>query len=133
MTKIILPENHKRSVSSSFFLVEKLAHEIEAILDRGNTANFTNFNADIPLSRRQELSKQLEKIRDYLTFLENKYELSRQVVVESRHIAARKSKMWEVLSNTRPKHLKGFGQFPPALEPGFEQDLDGLIELVEKL
>ena len=133
MNKIPLSENHKRSVSSSIFLLERLTNEIDKIIAAKNDSVMTDFEADESDKRKTELIKAVGEIRKQIAFFAEKYELDKQEVVQSRYISSRKTKMWEILGNTKPKRLKGFGEFPLEYKEEFENDLDTLINLIEKI
>ena len=133
MAKIDLPENHKRSISSSLYLVEQLADEIRDALNGEGKKVMSSLKRDESEKDKSEILDTLTLISEKLKILDEKYILNKQNLVQSRVITSRKTKMWEVLSNTKPKHLKGFGEFPEELRSEFEADLEDLLNLVEKL
>jgi hypothetical protein len=133
MSKVQLGPNHKRSASSSVFLIEKLLVEIEDSISRMHDRIMTEFDADESQLKIAELKSTIAAIRERLALFAEKYGLDKQVVVQSRFIRSRKTKIWEILGNTRPERLKGFGEFPSEVKDEFESDLDELINLVDKL
>lgn len=133
MNKISLSSNHKRSLSSSAYLVELLTDEIETALLNTDNRVMRKMIHDISEERKKAILDALRNIRMSLGKIAKKYQLAKHEVDQSHYVSARKVKMWEVLNDTTAKRLKGFGDFPEEYADEFDDDIRNLIQLVEKI
>lgn len=133
MNRIPLSSNHKRSVSSSIYLVEQLTDEIETALLNTDGKVMRKLTKNISEERKKAILAALKNIRLSLEKIAEKYQLTKNEVLQSHYVSARKAKMWEVLNDTTTKRLKGFGDFPEKYAEEFDDDIRNLIELVEKI
>jgi len=133
MNRIPLSSNHKRSVSSSIYLVEQLAEEIESAIQDTDDEIMRKLTKDISEEKKKAILDALKNIRLTLEKIAEKYQLAKHEVDQSHYVSARKVKMWEVLNDTTTKRLKGFGDFPEEYAGEFDDDINNLIELVEKI
>jgi len=128
-----LPKNQLRSVSVSMYLIEKSIDELEELI-KGKNNGYT-YQVVNDLDER-ELNKDLSiilKVKEKIAQLSKKYELHSDVTYMSRIRNSKKSKMWEVLCDTNSKRLKGFGALTENIANEVDEDMNSLIELVEKL
>lgn len=132
MKSINLSSNHKRSVSSSVYLIEQLADDIEAILNNTDDGVMRTLQKDTSDEEKESIMAALADIRRSLKKMVEKYRLTKHEIVQSQYISSRKVKMWEVLNDTTSKRLKGFGDFPEEYAEEFDNDIRDLIRLVEK-
>ncbi len=132
MKSINLSSNHKRSVSSSVYLIEQLADDIEAILNNTDDGVMRTLRKDTSDEEKESIMAALADIRRSLKKMVEKYRLTKHEIVQSQYISSRKVKMWEVLNDTTSKRLKGFGDFPEEYAEEFDNDIRDLIRLVEK-
>lgn len=133
MDKIKLSDNHKRSVSASMFLVEKLIDEIEYELHHYHEKVMISINDGTESADLQYFALLVQEIKSYIRFMVDKYDLQPTQYNFSQIINSRKSKMWEILSNTQSKSLKGFGEFPPEYAKEFDSDIENLLKLTESI
>jgi hypothetical protein len=128
-----LSANHKRALSSTLFLMEKMVEEIASTLSKTDDFTMQKTVHDLDTEKKASLGKTLDLIRAEIKTMAEKYELSPQQLVESHFINARKSKIWEMLHNTKAKQLNAFGKFPTELKAEFDADLNNLLNLIDKL
>jgi hypothetical protein len=133
MEKIILSENHRRSVASSLFIIEELLYEIENVLSNPSNGYFLKLNNDISDQKRKEYYNIINETRQIIRHLAVKYELSVKTFTISRFIESRKMKMWEVISDTMSKRLKGYGEFPAEYAYEFDNDINRLQKIINNL
>jgi hypothetical protein len=62
-----------------------------------------------------------------------KYNLKTEEVKTSRIINSRKAKMWETITDTNSRKLKGYSKFPAELAEEFDKDINRLRKLIETL
>ena len=134
MNKIILSENHTRSVSSSLYIIEKTIEELEReiISPPKNRILYKidKSDVDIDLVRFKSLLSQIKMHIRYLTY---KYNLHSTNLHLDRIIASHKSKIWEILCATTAKGLKGYGAFPEEYSEEFDSDIDTLQRLIDNI
>ena len=133
MKNIELSSNHNRSVSSSVYLIEQLADEIEMMLNNSDDGVIRTVRRDISDEEKKDILAALGEIRKSLVKMTEKYRLAKHEIVQSQYISARKVKMWEVLNDTTSRRLKGFGDFPEEYAEEFDKDIRDLIRRVEKI
>lgn len=115
------------------YLIEKLIDELENELLQFNEKimkNIVNENETIDL---QHYTLIFQEIKSYLRLMVDKYNLPPSHFNLAQVINSRKSKMWEVLCNTKTKQLKGFGEFPIEYAQEFDSDIDNLLKLTESI
>lgn len=133
MNKIQLPSNHKRSFSSSLQLLEKLMNEVETLLISDKDLVTQTIQKDIPEDEKAGTLNAIRAVREEIQRLEEKYDLKKQVISESRFLDSRKTKAWEILHNSEAKRMDAFGKFPGALRDSYDADVEHLLELIGKL
>jgi len=129
----MLSDNHKRSVSSSMYLVEKLIDEIEYELHHYHGKVMTTINDGTESTDLQNFALLVQEIKSYIAFMADKYNLQPTQFNVSQFINSRKSKIWEILSNSKSRSLKGFGEFPPEYAQEFDSDIEKLLKLTERI
>lgn len=133
MENIQLPSNHKRSLSSSIFLVEKLVDEIETLLSTDKNLVNQTIKRDISEDKRSSVLKSIQEVKKEIKRLSERYDLKKQVVTESHFLDSRKTKVWEILHNSSASRMNGFGTFPEEYKESYDADIEYLLELVSRL
>ena len=134
MEHIPLSENHRRSVSASIVLIEKLILEIESLLI--HPAIGTMYNVINDMETRAECDETIQlisEIKAYVSFLQNKYQLKPDNTGLKWFIEVRKTKIWEILGNIRSGKMKRSGIFPVEYAEEFDSDMEKLKDLTERL
>lgn len=133
MKKVQLLPNHKRSMSSSIHLIEKLISELETLFTNGETLETQTVNRDIPEDEKEAVMRAIHEIKKEVKRLTEKYDLKKQVISESRFLDSRKTKAWEILHNSEAKRMDAFGKFPEEIRSVYDTDIEHLLELIGKL
>lgn len=133
MKKVHLSPNHKRSMSSSIHLIEKMVDEVETLMTNHKTLETQKVERDIPDDKKDLSLKAIHEIKEEVKRLTEKYDLKKQVVFESRFLDSRKSKAWEILHNSEARRMDAFGKFPEDIRDVYNADIERLLELVNKL
>lgn len=133
MDKIDLPANHRRSFSSTLFLLEKMTEEIRETLLSEKKLRMQKVDKDLDEVKKESVMKVLDALEAEIARLADKYQLPPQELVESHFLNARKSKAWEILNDSFSKRMSGFGKFPPELAKTFDADIENLLKLVNRL
>ena len=133
MEKINLSPNHRRSFTSSLMVVERNLIEIENILKHPVNGLLSEMTVDISKLRQEECLQNITDARRVIGQLFTKYGLYKHTTLISRFIDSRKSGIWEILCDTSSKRLKGYGEFPPENITEFDEDINVLQKLIEKI
>ena len=133
MNKVNLSPNHKRSMSSSIQLVEKLVDEVETLISNQKRLETQTVERDLPDDEKETVLKAIQEIKEAVKRLTEKYDLKKQVISESRFLDSRKTKAWEILHNSEAKRMDAFGKFPENIRDDYNADIERLLELVNKL
>lgn len=133
MEKILLPDNHRRSVSSSLYIVEKLLDEIAQALTHPDDGIMYKMEVDVDPRQNQHIIGYISEAKKLIHQLYLKYELNPQHTLLSRFIESRKSKIWEILSGTNARGMKGYGPFPAGYAETFDSDIEQLIQIIDNV
>ncbi|MCF6182615.1 hypothetical protein [Lutibacter sp.] len=133
MKKIALSDNHKRVLESSIYLIEKLSLELEQELNGSNNKIMNNVINDEDEKKIYHINLLIQEIKAEINFITIKYNLKPVSHNLSQFIDSRKAKMWEILCDTKPEKLKGWGNFPKKYSKELDSDVDKLLKLVESI
>jgi hypothetical protein len=133
MKTVDLQPNHRRSFSSTLYLLEKMTAEIREVLTSEKQWYMQKVEKDLSEEKKEEVFQVLTLLEDEIGRLAEKYRLSPQEMVESHFLNSRKSKAWEILNDSLSKRMNGFGKFPPELAREYDADIEKLLKLVSRL
>lgn len=133
MIKIVLSENHRRSVSSSMHIIEKMLIEIERTISNPDSGYLSRTVNDLPGIDMAHYSLAIAGIRSEIKHISEKYNLRTEEIKMSRIINSRKSKMWETVIDTTSRKLKGYKEFPKEIAAEFDADIAKLKDLIDSL
>lgn len=133
MEKINLKPNHRRSVSTSIRMVENMVDEIEQQVFRPGQLMLTHIENHEAEIDKEHLTAVISEIRRYIGYLFKKYDLKTSELQLDRIVNSAKSSMWTILCDTTSQHLRGYGEFPQEHANEFDQDIDQLQGLIQKL
>ena len=133
MDKIQLQPNHKRSFSSTLYLLEKKTTEIRDVLTSEKEFSMQEVKRDLSERKKQAVLQAVDEIEKEIARLAKKYQLTKHEMVESYFLNSRKSKAWEILNDSVSRRMNGFGEFPPEIAREFDADIEQLLRLVSKL
>lgn len=132
MNKITLSDNHKRALGSTMFIVEKLLLELELELNSSDKKVMGKIICEEEDAEKlQHMISVIQEIKSYIKYLADKYSLLPSYYNLSQVVNSRKSKMWEVLCDTKSTKMKGRGVFPNEYAQEFDTDIDKLLILIE--
>ncbi|HOW10004.1 MAG TPA: hypothetical protein PLX08_09395 [Bacteroidales bacterium] len=131
--KIHLPENHRRSLSSSLIVVEKSLLELEELLQKESTSCCNVLTKDVDEKVITENLNAIQDAKRYICELSEKYDTTKEVLSLQRVINAKRARIWEILSDTLSKKIKGYGAFPKKYVDEYDGDINKLMELTERI
>jgi hypothetical protein len=128
-----LRENHRRSLTSTLIIVEQLLIEIEDLMtSRYKTCCFEIKN-DVDTEIKNQNLIVIEDARKQICILAEKYGTEMHIQSLQRIIDVKKTKIWEILCDSKARKLKGFGEFPKKLVKEYDNDIDKLILTANKI
>jgi hypothetical protein len=130
---IHLPANHTRSLSSSLIVVERSLSELEEMLLRESTSCCSMLTKDIDDETIAADLSIIREAKDHICELAAKYGTSREKLSLQRVINAKRAKIWEILTDTLSRKIKGYGTFPKKYADEYDGDLNKLIEIINKI
>lgn len=131
--KFLLTDNHKRSLSSTLRIVEQLLIDIEDLMVSPNKAYCFIIDKDLDRSFIDQNLKVIEEARNHIYQLTEKYGTIKSSQSLKRVIDVKKTRIWEILCDSKSKKLKGFGDFPSKSVKEYDDDIDELITITDKL
>ncbi len=131
MSKIQLSENHRRKISVTMHLIEKLAVELENNINYDTELRMLNLVNDIPDEQKSHYRDIVTMIKKHITYMADKYDLEQNQQVQSRLVMSRKAKMWEILCDSKSRRMRGYGKFPEKHSKEYDADIDELMKLIE--
>jgi hypothetical protein len=131
--KIDLPDNHTRGLSSSLMLVEKSLAEMQELFIKQNDAFCYEVVKDVNNDAIENNILAINEANTHICRLAKKYGTSKQKQSLQRIINAKRTKIWEILTDSLSKKLKGYGTFPKKYADEYDSDIRKLIEITNKI
>ena len=131
--KISLRENHRRSLTSTLMIVEQLLIEIEDLMTSQYRTCCFEIKNDVEIEKINQNLKVIEDARKQICKLAEKYDTDLHTQSLQRIIDVKKTKIWEILCDSKAKKLKGFGEFPKKLIEEYDKDIDELMTIAAKI
>ena len=131
--KIILSDKHRRSVSSSIQIIDKMMMDIERVLLNPPEGVISKTVNDISDHDAGHYMSVIKEMKIQINSLVDKYNLKTEEIKTSRIISSRKAKMWETITDTSSRKLKGYSKFPSEFAEEFDKDINELRKLIETL
>lgn len=129
----LLGENHRRSLTSALTIVEQLLNELEGTLASRLSSCCVELVDDITEEEKNHNREVIKEARRQIWILAGKYRTNRRKQSIRRIIDAKKTRIWEVLIDTRAKRQKSYGAFPKELVAEYDGDIDGLLKITDKI
>jgi len=131
--KIHLSANHTRSLSSSLIVVEKSLLELEAMLTNHNNSCCNMLMKDVDDKTIVTNISAIQEAKKYICELAEKYGTSKDKSSLQRVINAKRAKIWEILTDTLSRKMKGYGTFPKKYAEEYDSDINKLIEITNSI
>jgi hypothetical protein len=131
--KIHLSENHTRSLSSSLIVVEKSLLELEDMLQKQSNSCCNVLLKDVDEVTIESNISAIKEAKSFICELAEKYETSKERLSIQRVINAKRAKIWEILTDTLSRKIKGYGTFPKKYADEYDSDITKLIDITNKI
>jgi len=133
MDRINLSDNHRRSLTSTIYMVEKITFEIENELFNPTDLVMTKIASDKTEEDLERIKSVLVEIKAYVEYIAIKYNLKPKKFDLENILRAQKTKMWEILCDSNSKGLRGYGKFPEEYAAEFDKDIDDLQTIIKNI
>jgi len=131
--KTKLTENHLRSLTSALMMVEQMMTEMkDSLLTSYNTCCL-EIEKDICEKDKNFDLEIINKALEQICKLADKYEIEKRKQSLKRIVNAKKTKSWEILCDMKSRKQKGFGEFPKELVKEYDNDIERLLAIIEKI
>jgi len=131
--KIHLSENHTRALSSSLIVVEKSLTELEDMLQKQSHTCCNVILKDVDDETIENNISTIQEAKRYISELAAKYGTSKENLSLQRVINAKRAKIWEILTDTLSRKIKGYGTFPKKYADEYDSDIKKLIDITNKI
>ena len=131
--KINLSENHTRSLSSSLIVVDQSLTELEDMLLNENNTCCNILLKDIDEETIRDNITVIHEAKSHICRLKEKYSTSAERHSLQRIINAKRTKIWEILTESLSKGLKGYGKFPQQNVKEYDADIIELLEIISRI
>lgn len=131
--KIKLTENHRRSLTSALIMIEQMLAEMEdSIVHRREGCCFAVDN-DISSEIARHNLEVIREAREKLCMLAAKYGTWKYNQSLRKILNAKKTRIWEILSDIKSRKSRGFGEFPKEIVREYDSDVEELLSVTEKI
>lgn len=128
-----LNENHRRRLAVAMRAVDAAAGRILDLLDDRNTPTaLTLVDSPLNAEEREHLSTAMKTLQKLAIEMARKYKLPPHRRNLRRAAVAELSQLWTILEDCEPRHMKGFGAVGPEAAAQLAEDLQRLLNAVDK-
>jgi len=114
-------------------IVEQLLIEIEDLMTSQYKTCCLEIKNDIGNEIINQNLKVIKDARNHVCNLVDKYSTDKHTQSLQRIVDVKKTKIWEILCDSKAKKLKGFGDFPQQLVKEYDRDIDELMAIADKI
>ena len=107
--------------------------EIERVISYPENGVLSKIVNDMPEIDSTHFRSAINSIKNEIKYISDKYNLRTEEIRMSRVINSRKAKMWETVTDTSSRKLKGFKEFPKEISDEFDADIERLKKLIDEL
>jgi hypothetical protein len=128
-----LTGNHRRSLTSALVIVEQMLLEIKELLSTNSVLCCSEMQDDIRNEDRNQNLEEIDKALVQICKLAERYKTEKYHQSLKRAINAKKTKIWEILCDMKSRRQKGFGEFPKELVKEYDNNIDELLTIIDKI
>lgn len=129
-----LPDNHRRVLAVTARIVEQALDEIEALLLRTSNRRLTErIEHTYSETERRRLLDTVAKMKEATAGMFTALHLEPAHYTEDQIIAAKRTRLWTVLVDSKSKGTKGFGKLSAEQARLLDFHIDKLLELLKEI
>lgn len=133
-SKIVIPENHKRSLSVTARHIESSLNDMEELLKKERKESVTEkiiFN--MTQEHREKILENIKIIREKNKNMFEELDLNGNVFYEDRIIRSRISHIWTLLCESTANALKGYGDLNAEQAQIIDKHINSLLDTVQEI
>lgn len=129
-----LPDNHRRVLSVTARMVEQALEDMEVLLRTGRNGRLTEqIEPTYSESERIKLLSAIAKMKELNARMFRTLNLEPSYYTEEQIIVAKKTHLWTVLVDSKPKGMKGFGTLTPEQAHAVDIHIDTLLQALQDI
>ncbi len=129
-----LNSNHKRVLSSTAKIVDEELQEIEQMLfDKQDDSKMNIVEKSFSPGESKDLSKQIKLLQKMNLAMFDNFGLTSKTLSEKQIIYAKVSYLWTILSDSRSKKLRSYGQLDAEAGDEIDGYIDKMLTEIEKM
>ncbi len=134
MNKIELPQNYIRVLSVTAKIIEEELNDLENLLSRNPEKYFIkDIHPSLSDTEKKTLLEKIKLLRDLNNKLFSELNLEHYSLTESQVIKGKTTYLWSILSDSKSKALKGYGELTTETAKFLDERIDALLAIVEEI
>lgn len=130
----ILNPYQKNALRISLVLVEKGVFELDYVLSRGNHYGILfEIQDDLAEEAKAGIRQLIHEIREILREMKERFQLDLEIDKNSRVIFGKAPLLWEIVTGTDARRLRGYGEIDPSLKDLLDPSLEQLSQLLLRM
>jgi len=130
----LLNPSQKNSLRISLLLVEKGLLEVEGLLSASEYHGILLQTADdLDNGAKGGIQQLIEEVRGLIKEMKDRFQLDLEVERKSRAIFGKAPLLWEIVTDTDAKRLRGYGETDPRLRAVLDPSIERLGKLLLRL
>jgi hypothetical protein len=114
-------------------IVEKSLMDLEGLLLQQHNSCCNELVRDIDDYTIASNIAAIQEAKKYICELAEKYSTTKEKLSLQRVINAKRTKIWEILTDTLSRKIKGYGTFPKKYTEEYDTDINKLIEITNRI
>lgn len=130
----ILNPYQKNALRISLVLVEKGVFELDHVLSRGNHYGILfEIQDDLAEEAKAGIRQLIHEIREILREMKERFQLDLEIDKNSRAIFGKAPLLWEIVTGTDARRLRGYGEIDPGLQDLLDPSIERLSHLLLRM
>lgn len=130
----ILNPYQKNALRISLVLVEKGVLELDHLLSRGDHHGILfGIKDDLAEEAKAGIRQLIHEIREILREMKERFQLDLEIDKNSRAIFGKAPLLWEIVTDTDARRLRGYGETAPSLKELLDPSIERLSHLLLKM
>ncbi len=134
MNKIELPPNYIRVLSVTAKIIEEELNDLENLLLRNPEIHFIkDIHPSLSDTEKKTLLEKIKLLRAMNNKLFSELNLEHYSLTESQIIKGKTAYLWSILSDSKSKALKGYGELTTDTAKFLDERIDELLTIVKEI
>ncbi len=130
----LLNDAQRNGLTATLMVVEEIIEELENILnEKAGSGVILDVEDDIPKAKKEEIALKFDPMREQIKKIKDIFDLEKKNKLNSRIFSGRLTYCWSILTGSKAKGLRGYGEVAEGLESILDPQLDILIGLINEI